>query len=134
MYLNETELKSTYYPPATNMAQEQVTMYLQRANAYAAGIIGGPIFYRHFEPWVIPRYEEGLKAAVALAFECFTKGETAQVHPRNGNITEAAPASYWNRPANRSHQWDTIDAMLKPYAEIFDKENASLSERGIMFL
>jgi hypothetical protein len=134
MYLTSEDLKTIYYPPAANMPDQEVTLYLQRANSYAFGIIGGVPAFHAIPIQERAVYENGLKAAVALAFECFTKGETAQVNKWNGDITEAAPAGYFQRGENRSHQWETVDTMLKPYADLYDSQNTVASDKGVMFL
>lgn len=134
MYLTETELKETYYPPAAKMEAPAVTLYLQRANVYAYGLIGGSPSFTHVTESEAVALSSGLKSAVALAFEFFTKGETAQVDPVNGNITEAAPAGYFQRPPGKSYQLEQVDKMLTPYAAMYDAQNVVQSERGVSFL
>lgn len=135
MYLNDSELKATYYPRAANMEPAEVTVYLQRANSYAFGVIGGVPNFAQFPPTEAVVWSDGLKAAVALAFEYFTRGETAQVNKWNGDITQAAPAGYFQRPQTRSDEMDRVDKMLKPYADLYDSQSAVPdNSRGIMFL
>lgn len=122
-FLNETELKSTYYPQAANVDSMDIKVYLQRANAFCKGEIGG-------EP---PLVDDDLKAAVAMAFEVFAQGETAQVDVITGNITEAAPAGYYSRKAEKD-PLDTVRSMLKPYKIAFEAANAAKSDRGLMFI
>lgn len=124
-YLTETELISTYYPRASDMTQSDRTLYLQRANSFAWGVIGG-------EP---PTVDEPLKAAVALAFEIMSKSETgANVNQVNGNITEAAPAGFFARNGRQYDPLETVKTMLLPYAAAFDATNTTKSDKGVLFL
>jgi hypothetical protein len=132
MYLTEAEIKD-YYPKAEKMAAPEVTLYLARANSYVYGILGGKPNFSTLPTEEANALENGLKTAVALAFEYFTIGETAQVNPTNGNITEAAPAGYFQRTSNQS-QLAQVDKMLKPYAELLDRQNTGQSDRGVSFL
>lgn len=134
MYLTAGELKGIYYPKAENMTDQDVGLYLQRANSYAYGILGGMPKFDTYPPAERASLESGLKAAIGLAFEFFTKGETAQVNPMNGNITEAAPAGYFQRPPGKSYQLEQVDKMLVPYAALVDSQNTVQSERGVSFL
>lgn len=122
MYLTETELKSTYYTAATSMDAGDITRFLARANSYAHGKIGG----------VPPVIDEHLKAAVALAFEHFSKGDTAQVNDVNGDITAAAPEGQFVK--DKKDPLKTVDVMVAPYAAAFDSANAAQAERSIKFL
>jgi hypothetical protein len=133
MYLTEAEV-NTYYPKAGNMAAPEVKLFLQRANSYAYGILGGKPNFSTLPTEEAETLETGLKAAVALAFEFFTRGETAQVNPLNGNITEAAPAGYFQRAPGKQYQLEQVDKMLKPYADLFDRQNTVQSDRGVSFL
>lgn len=121
MYLTQDELTDTYYPKAAAMPQEDVILFLSRANAFAQGIIGG----------MPPNADDVLKTAVAMAFEVLAKGETGQADPVTGNITEAAPAGVYVR---RENTLKTVETMLQPYAQAFDRANTTKSERGISFL
>lgn len=118
------------------MDHEQLVMYLQRANSYALGVIGGVPLYDLLPPGTQLMYQHSAKAAVALAFECLAKGETAQVNPYNGDITEAAPAGYFQRSSNRSHQWETVDKMLQPLVDLYNgqTEIPVVEDRGVQFL
>lgn len=120
-FLTAQDLPS-FYKPAAAMTQDDVTTFLQRANAYAKGEIGG-------NP---PEIDDDLKAAVALAFEIFTKGETAQVDDFTGNVTEAAPGGQYSRKT--SDPLDVVKAMLRPYRLAFERANATKSDRGVAFL
>lgn len=127
MFLTDDELKTTYYPKAGTMPGPEVTRFNRQANAYAFGVIGGT-------PPAIPGDDiTTLKAAVALAFELFAKADTAQVNPTTGDITEAAPAGAFVRNKERD-PWDTVDSMLKPYADAFKAANVAKSDRGVAFL
>lgn len=124
-FLTESDLPN-YCPDAANMTAGDKKKYLNRANGYAFGIIGG-----------IPKYTEQLpaetvKTAVALAFEIFAEGQEAQTNNVNGNITEAAPAGYYVRKAD--NPLEVVDKMLLPYAEAFKNQNTASADNGIMFL
>jgi hypothetical protein len=127
VFLTEAELKSTYYKKAATMDQDEVTLYLNQANAYAFGIVGG------IPPAIPGDNGAGLKAAVALAFQLFAKADTAQVDEVTGNITEAAPAGAFVRNKEKD-PWAIVDRMLKPYAEVYAASNVTKSDRGIQFL
>jgi hypothetical protein len=124
-YLTVDELP-TYCPEVANMTAGDKTKYLNRANGYAFGIIGG-----------IPSYTDQLpattvKTAVALAFEIFAEGQEAQTNTVNGNITEAAPTGHYVRKAD--DPLTVVDKMLLPYAEAFKNQNTTTADNGIMFL
>ena len=121
-FLTPEELKSTYYKQGAYVDDKDLTTYLQRANAYCRGEIGG-------DP---PTVDEGLKIAVAMAFEVFAKGETAQVDEFTGNITEAAPAGYFARKAD--DPFVAVKAMLRPYKLAFESASVIQSERRVLFL
>lgn len=126
-YLTADELKTTYYPKAKNMPADEIATYLGHANSYANGIIGGQL--------PAERVDEGLKAAVAMAFCVFARGEVAQINPVNGNVTQAAPADWYNRPTSRQYDpMDSVKVMLTPYAVMFDSLNKATSEKGFTFL
>lgn len=128
-YLTADELKSTYYKKATSMGADEVAINLARANSYAQGVIGGAL--------PADKVDTNLKAAVALAFEIMTRGETSQVDPVNGNITEAAPTSPYVQSGfshRRYNPMDTVDKMLKPYAALYDQLNKATDEHGFMFM
>jgi hypothetical protein len=121
MLLNLAELTTTYYPKAKNMPD--ASMYLSRANAFCTGIIGG-------EPSTV---DDTVKTAVSMAFEIFTKGETAQVDESTGNITEAAPTGKYVKNTEKD-PLDVVREMLQSAKRKYEKENASMTDRGIMFL
>lgn len=124
-YLTEADLKATYYPRASSMAAADVKLYLQRANSFAWGEIGG----------MPPTVDDPLKAAVATAFEILAKGETgANVNAVNGNITEAAPAGFFARNGRQYDPLDAVRTMLRPYRTAFENANAAKSDKGVRFL
>jgi len=126
-YLTAEELPQ-YFPAARNMDTEEVALFLQRANSYAFGIIGG------YPPAIPGDDGTNLKAAVALAFEILTEGETAQVDPTNGNITEAAPTRTFNRSDRNAKPLATVDTMLTPYKRAYEEANAPKSDTGVLWL
>lgn len=125
-YLEAQELTGVYYKKAANMEQGELDTYLRRANALAYGEIGGEV------PASMDK--ENLKAAVALAFEIFTQGETSQVDDITGNVTEAAPAGSYTRNEKARDPLDVVRAMLRPYRLAFEAANAAKSDRGISFI
>lgn len=128
MFLTVEELP-TYYATATNMEAADVTKFLGRANAYAMGVIGGVLPSTAYSDDRLPIV--GVKNAVALAFEIFSKGQTGASDPLTGNITEIGPTGLYVRQPD---PLKTVDAMLKPYAEEYDRRNASKAENGMRFL
>ena len=117
----------TYYAKAANMQPGDVSQFLNTANAYAFGVIGGNL------PEIPGDDKEALKSAVALAFQLFAKADTAQVNVVTGDITEAAPAGAFVRNQERD-PWKMVDAMLKPYADAYAGANVTRSDRGVKFL
>jgi hypothetical protein len=122
MLLLEAELKGTYYKKATNMEAGDLTTYLARANAFAIGVIGGE-----------PTADVTIKVAVAMAFEIFAQGETAQVEEITGNITEAAPTGYYSRKA-KNDPLDIVREMLGPARKAFEAASTATAGRGVQFL
>ncbi|AYP68443.1 hypothetical protein HWB91_gp73 [Bacillus phage vB_BboS-125] len=127
MYLKQEELKATYYKKAEAMDAADVSTYLARANSYAQGIIGGPLPEKHVD--------DGLKAAVAMAFEILAKDETgAQIDEANGNITQAAPEGYFTRRVYKGdNPFKTVDTMLLPYAALYDQLQKPNNDNGVRF-
>ncbi|MGG3803164.1 hypothetical protein [Metabacillus fastidiosus] len=125
--LADSELND-YLPEAANMTADDRKKYLNRANSYALGVIGGIPLYTDKHP------AETVKTAVALAYEIFAEGQEAQTNPVNGNITEAAPVGFYARKANSP--FEVVDKMLQPYAEIFkgNEAESGQSDKGIMWL
>lgn len=129
MYVTADELKTTYYPKAVNMSDLDLATFLQRANSYAFGVIGGvPTFTEQLPA-------DGLKTAVALAFEVFAKGETSQVDQATGWVSEGAPAGPFTRPPSRQYSpFEQVDLMLQPYRAAFAASSAATADRGFRFL
>lgn len=123
MFLTDNELP-TYYAEAASMTTEDRSKYLQRANAYCKGVIGG-------QP---PTVDNDLKAAVALAFEILAEGQTAQTDPTNGNITEVAPSSPFNRSDRNANPLATVDKMLRPYQLAYEAAAAAVTDKGVSWL
>lgn len=124
MILTEAELKTTYYKKAANVDATDLTTYLARANAFAVGVIGG-------EP--IPADDVTVKVAIAMAFEIFAQGETAQADDLTGNITEGAPTGFYARKA-KNDPLDIVREMLGPARRAFEDGNTATSDRGVQFL
>lgn len=124
-FLKESDL-ADYNPEAVNIAEGDKKKFLNRANGYAFGVIGG-----------IPKYspelpETQVKAAVALAFEVFAEGQEAQTNSVNGNITEAAPTGHYTRKAD--DPLAVVDKMLQPYKDAFERQNTAAADNSMMFL
>lgn len=125
MYLTENELKNTYCLEAITMPAGDVTKFLARANAYAQGVVGGPL--------PSEKIDDGLKTAVAMAFEIFAEGDSAQTDITTGTITEVAPAGYYYR-SKTTDPLTKVDKMLQPYADYYKASNTTTGEKGFMFL
>ncbi|NIK67931.1 hypothetical protein [Paenibacillus sp. BK720] len=125
MVLLEADELVTYLPDAANMEEGDKQVFLARANAYCLAYIGGLPPIQDWDP-----KQENLKGIVAQAVEIIAEGETAQIDPTNGNITEAAPARP-GRPADPLHR---IDKMLLPYKGAFDRLHAFNITQGFAFL
>lgn len=87
MLLNKAELLEKYYTRGNPIDDADVDLYLSRANTWCIGYIGGVPPLLPGEPQDRP----GLKIAVATCFEIMARGETKQINPDTGNITEVAP-------------------------------------------
>lgn len=126
MLLARNELPQ-FYPEALAMTEDDQAKYLNRANAYCIGVIGGV-------PTYTPEYPaEPVKTAVAMAFEIFAEGQKAQTNPVNGRITEAAPTGHYVRRAD--NPLTVIDTMLKGYADYFKSTIVIVDDpRGVKFL
>jgi hypothetical protein len=127
MFLSKEELPA-YYPKAKNMEPDDLVLYLQRANAYAFGAIGG------IPPFTDALTQDNLKIIIALLFELYTRDETAQIDEHTGNITEAAPEGFFTQ--SNEDAFAMIDKMLIPYATAYAKlqQEIGTTDRGIMFL
>lgn len=124
MLLPENEL-AIYVPESARMTDENRLKFLQRANGYALGIIGG------IPTYTVERPDGPVKTAVGMAFELFAEGQDAQTNPVNGTITEAAPTGWYVRKADRA--LDVVDRMLQPYADEFRRGNSAVNDNGIQF-
>lgn len=128
LFLSREELTGTYYKKAAAMPVDDVDLYLMRANAFAAGVIGGML--------PADKIDANVKTAVAMAFEVFAKGETGKEDPVNGFITEAAPAGFYaNAFAKKDDPLMTPRAMLRGYSGwIIIETPAPVSDRSVKFL
>lgn len=126
-YLTAEELTAQYYRKAADMKQDDVAYFLQRANAYAFGIIGGP------PPTISGDDGSNLKTAVAMAFEFFAKGETGQANEVTGEISDAAPASQSVKEEGK-HPLKIVEGMLEPYAAAFRAATTVKSSKAAVFL
>lgn len=122
-FLLVADLKATFYKKAANMDEDDLNTYLARANAFAKGEIGG----------IPPTVDDDLKAAVAMAFEIMSQGESSQTDDLTGNITEGAPPGPYAR-AKQIDPLDTVKAMLRPYRLEFEASCVSKSDHSIAFL
>jgi len=117
-----------YLPEAIAMSTNDQAKFLARANTYCIGIIGGVPIYT-------PEYPaEPVKTAVALAYEIFAEGQTAQTNPVNGSITEAAPTGFYVRKAD--NPLDVVDKMLMAYSIYFKRTTIIVTDaaNGVQFL
>lgn len=127
MYLTVEELPA-YYPTAASMEAGEIKKFLGRANAYAVGIIGGVLPASAFSE-DLPA--EGVKDAVSLTFEILSKGQTGASDPLTGDITEMGPTGLY---VKQPDPLNTVNAILKPYADEYDRRNTAKAERGVRFL
>lgn len=127
--LTRDELVTTYYVKAGNMQSDDVDLYLSRANAWAKGIIGGDL------PAAYITADE--KAAVAMAFEIFSQGETGQLSTVNGMVTNVAPTGYYVNSFDQYNPLTTAAGMLagaaKKYKDLFP-DPGTINPNGIRFL
>lgn len=128
LLLSRDELTTTYYKKAAAMPADDVDLYLMRANAFAAGTIGGTL--------PADKIDANVKTAVAMAFEIFAKGETGKEDPVNGFITEAAPAGFYASAfAKKPDPLATPRAMLGGYSGwIIIEKPGPVSDRSVRFL
>lgn len=128
MFLTAAELP-TYYAPGAQMDESEAATYLQRANGYCLGQIGGnpPVL-----DWDTDR--SNLKSIVAMAFEILAEGQSGQTNTTNGNITVAAPTPEYTRSDRNANPLATVDKMLAPYKAAYERQNAVITDRGFMFL
>ncbi|TVX92218.1 hypothetical protein [Paenibacillus agilis] len=118
-----------YYALADKMAATEVSTYLQRANSYCLGYIGG---YPPLLAW--DPDQRNLKVVVAMAFEILAEGQQGQTNATNGNITIAAPSQEFQRSDRSNKPLGTVDKMLDPYRAAYEQSNSSSIDKGFMFL
>ena len=123
-YLAADELRKKFYKPSAEMNQDTVTMKLAQANSFCKGIIGGDL--------PAANIDDDLKAAVALAFEVFTKDDTAQVNDDSGQVTEAAPGGAFVRNKARD-PLTTVENMLLYYKILYERLSTNTTSKGVMF-
>lgn len=106
--------------------------YLSRANTWCIGYIGGVPPLLPGEPQDRP----GLKIAVATCFEIMARGETKQINPDTGNITEVAPPTGAVKTSTQYKAFDQfviVREMLRAYKIVFE-DQTSKTDRGVKFL
>ena len=123
-YLTVSELTTAFYKPAAAMNPDTVTTKLAQANSFCKGIIGGDL--------PAANIDDDLKAAVALAFEVFTKDDTAQVDDDSGAVTEAAPGGAFVRNKARD-PLTTVENMLGYYKRLYEQIAAPYTNKGVRF-
>lgn len=126
MFLTKDELLQKFYKLAEPVAPDKQDLFLLRANTWCRGYIGGT-------PSVI---DDGLKTATALCFEIMARGETSQIDPETGNITEVAPPTASTKTATQykaMDQFSVVRDMLRPYRLSFEN-STNVSDRGVKFL
>lgn len=132
MLLTKQELLSRYYLRAIPVEDSDVDLYLDRANAFCVGYIGGV-------PPMLPgedRERPTLKTAVALCWEIMARGETKQIDDDTGNITDVAPPTGATKTATQyaaADQFKTVREMLRPFKNAFEF-NTNQTDRGVKFL
>lgn len=132
MLLTKKELLEKYYTRGNPIADNDINLYLSRANAWCIGYIGGV-------PPMLPGEHAdrpGLKVAVALCFEIMARGETKQINEETGNITEVAPPTGATKTATQYKaldQFTTVREMLRAYKNAFE-DQTSKTDRGVKFL
>ena len=79
---------------------------------------------------------EALKIAVATCFEIMARGETKQINPDTGNITEVAPPTGAVKTSTQYKAFDQfviVREMLRAYKIAFE-DQTSKTDRGVKFL
>lgn len=132
MLLTKEELLGTYYKRALPCKDDDIDLYLSRANSWCIGYIGGV-------PPFLPgesQERQGLKIAVALCWEVMARGETSQIDDETGNITEVAPPTSAVKTATQYKgldQFQVVREMLRPYKNAYE-DTTSKTDRGVKFL
>lgn len=132
MLLNKAELLEKYYTRGNPIDDADVDLYLSRANTWCIGYIGGVPPLLPGEPQDRP----GLKIAVATCFEIMAQGETKQINPDTGNITEVAPPTGAVKTSTQYKAFDQfviVREMLRAYKIAFE-DQTSKTDRGVKFL
>lgn len=83
-----------------------------------------------------PQDRPGLKIAVATCFEIMARGETKQINPDTGNITEVAPPTGAVKKSTQYKAFDQfviVREMLRAYKIAFE-DQTSKTDRGVKFL
>lgn len=83
-----------------------------------------------------PQDRPGLKIAVATCFEIMARGETKQINPDTGNITEVAPLTGAVKTSTQYKAFDQfviVREMLRAYKIAFE-DQTSKTDRGVKFL
>ena len=131
MLLNKAELLEKYYTRGNPIDDADVVLYLSRANTWCIGYIGGVPPLLPGEPQDRP----GLKIAVATCFEIMARGETKQINPDTGNITEVAPPTGAVKTSTQYKAFDQfviVREMLLAYKIAFE-DQTSKTDRGVKF-
>lgn len=132
MLLEKGELLEMWYKRGKPLNEDDVDLYLSRANAWCLGYIGGV-------PPMLPGEtadRPSLKTAVALCFEIMARGETKQINEETGNITEVAPPTGATKTATQYKaldQFQTVRDMLRAYKNAFEYKT-SKTDNGVKFL
>lgn len=132
MLLNKAELLEKYYTRGNPIDDADVDLYLSRANIWCIGYIGGVPPLLPGEPQDRP----GLKIAVATCFEIMARGETKQINPDTGNITEVVPPTGAVKTSTQYKAFDQfviVREMLRAYKIAFE-DQTSKTDRGVKFL
>ena len=132
MLLTKEQLLSTYFKRATPCKEDDVDLFLQRANSWCIGYIGGVPPFLPGEDKERPT----LKTAVALCWEIMARGETEQIDDETGNITEVAPPTGAVKTATQYKildQFQIVREMLRPFKNAYE-DTTSKTDRGVKFL
>lgn len=132
MLLTKDELLGKYYKRAIPCKEDDVDLFLDRANSWCIGYIGGV-------PPKLPGEDverTTLKVAVALCFEVTARGETDQIDQETGNITVVAPPTAATKTSTQYASMDqfvTVREMLRPFKNAYE-DTTSKTDRGVKFL
>ena len=132
MLLNKAELLEKYYTRGNPIDDADVDLYLSRANTWCIGYIGGVPPLLPGEPQDRP----GLKIAVATCFEIMARGETKQINPDTGNITEVAPPTGAVKTSTQYKAFDQfviVREMLRAYKIAFEDQTSKTDRNENIF-